>query len=210
MIALVGQSGAGKSTIANSLFGFYAPNQGRIIINDENIANIARENWLGKVAWVPQKPTFADTLAANIRLARPDASLEEVRLAARLAHVDEFIQELPDGYETQIGERGSRLSGGQAQRIALARAFLKDAPLLVLDEPTSNLDPELENLLQDSFQKLVRGRMVLVIAHRLNTIYRADKVLVLSKGKIAESGTHQELMQKKSYIEPVREGKPIP
>jgi len=211
IVALAGPSGAGKSTIANLLLRFYNPDQGRILINDEDFQNIPLKDWLSRIAWVPQKPyLFSDTVTANIRLARPEASLEEVMRAAQLAHADEFIQDLPDGYESLIGERGSRLSGGQAQRIALARAFLKDTPLLILDEPTSNLDPELETLLQDSLHQLVKGKMVLVIAHRLNTVYRADKVLVLDKGKIVESGVHLELMRNKSlYWKMVKEGKII-
>jgi len=195
-VALVGPSGAGKSTLASLLLRFYTPGHGRIVTGEEDIQDIPVDEWRRKVAWVPQRPfLFYDTVAANIRLARPEASLEEVKAAARLAHADEFIQELNNGYETQIGERGTRLSGGQAQRIALARAFLKDAPLLILDEPTSNLDPETEALLLDSLLRLMRGRTVLVIAHRLSTVYQSDLILVLDGGKIVESGSHPDLIK---------------
>lgn len=209
-VALVGPSGAGKSTITSLLLRFYAPDQGQILSDNADIQHIPSEDWLRNIAWVPQKPyLFSDTVAANIRLARPDASLEEIKVAARLAHADEFIQQLPNGYETQIGERGVRLSGGQAQRIAIARAFLKDSPILILDEPTSNLDPELEAQLQDSLSKLMSGRMVLVIAHRLSTVYQADRVLVLDKGKIVESGDHNELMALRGLYWRMVKGKKI-
>lgn len=197
-VALVGPSGAGKSTLASLLLRFYEPDQGRILDNQEDIQSIPRDQWLQKVAWVPQKPyLFSDTVAENIRLARPEASQDEVKAAAQLAHADKFIEEFEDGYATRIGERGMRLSGGQAQRIALARAFLKNAPVLILDEPTANLDPELEVLLQNSIQKLMVGKMVLVIAHRLSTVSNADHILVLDKGKIVESGDHRDLIKKK-------------
>ena len=197
-VALVGPSGAGKSTLASLLLRFYEPDQGRILASQEDIRSIPRDQWLQKVAWVPQKPyLFSDTVAENIRLAHPEANQEEVKAAAQLAHAGEFIEEFEEGYATQIGERGMRLSGGQAQRIALARAFLKDAPLLILDEPTANLDPELEILLQNSIQKLMVGKMVLVIAHRLSTVSNADHILVLDKGKIVESGNHRDLLKEK-------------
>jgi ABC-type multidrug transport system fused ATPase/permease subunit len=152
--------------------------------------------WRAQVAWVPQRPhLFHDSLAANIRLARPGASLEDVIRAAQRAHLHDFVESLPQGYDTLVGEQGARLSGGQAQRVALARAFLKDAPLLVLDEPTSQVDPELESLLQASVDSLLRepGRTTLVIAHRLSTIYQADRIVVLKAGRVAESGTHASL-----------------
>lgn len=196
MVALVGPSGAGKSTLASLLLRLYAPSQGQITANGIDIQTIPAQIWHHQVAWVPQKPyLFADTVAANIRLGCPTASFAEVKLAAQLAHADEFIRDLPFGYETQLGERGLRLSGGQAQRIALARAFLKSAPLLILDEPTSNLDPGTEYLLQDSLRQLVKNKTVMVIAHRMSTVYQADQILVLENGKLVECGNHHALVK---------------
>lgn len=208
MVALIGPSGAGKSTLASLLLHLYPPSQGQITVNGVDIQTIPMNTWLEQVAWVPQKPyLFDDTVAANIRLGRPTASLVEVKAAAQLAHAEEFIQDLPDGYETRLGERGLRLSGGQAQRIALARAFLKNARLLILDEPTSNLDPETENLLQDSLQRLINQKMVLIIAHRMSTVYQADLILVLDRGKIIERGEHQELIKQRGlYWQMLRRG----
>ena len=146
---------------------------------------------------MPQRPhLFHGSVLENIRLARPEASREEVERAAELAGAAEFIRRLSDGYRTEIGERGARLSGGEAQRMAIARAFLKDAPVLVMDEPTSSLDPESERLIRDAVERLTRGRTVLVIAHRLGTVYRADRIAVLDDGRLAETGTHRELIQR--------------
>ena len=196
MVALVGPSGAGKSTLASLLLRLYPPSQGQITVNGVDIHSIPINTWLQQVAWVPQKPyLFDDTVAANIRLGCPTASLAEVKAAAQLAHAEEFIRDLPDGYDTRLGERGLRLSGGEAQRIALARAFLKNAPLLILDEPTSNLDPETESLLQDSLKRLITNKMVLIIAHRMSTVYQSDLILVLENGKIIERGKHQDLIK---------------
>ncbi len=144
---------------------------------------------------MPQRPTlFDDSAAANIRLARPDATLDEVIEAAKLAHAHEFISALPQGYDTPLGERGARLSGGQAQRIALARAFLRDAPLVLLDEATARLDPANEALIRAAMARLLEGRTALVIAHRLNTVTRADRIVVLEGGRIAQMGTHTDLL----------------
>ncbi len=196
-VALVGPSGAGKSTVAALLLRFIEPDGGQILVDGRPLSAWDARAWRQFVAWVPQMPyLFHGTVADNIRLARPDASMEDVIRAARLAHADEFIRALPDGYETVIGERGARLSGGQAQRIALARAFLKDAPLLVLDEATANLDPENEALLQQAVSRLLEGRTALIIAHRLNTVYDADQIVVLSQGRVVETGTHSVLLQK--------------
>lgn len=194
-IALVGASGAGKTTLINLLLGFVQPTSGSITANHGlPIPNYQIPN---NIAWVPQKPyLFHDTLAANIRLGKPDATQEEMIMAARAAHLHEFIETLPEKYETVIGERGARLSGGQAQRLALARAFIRNAPILVLDEPTSSLDPETEALLEESTRRLMQGRTVLTIAHRLNTIFRADQIIVLEEGHIVESGTHRELLDR--------------
>ena len=194
-IALVGKSGAGKSTMAQLLLEFFPPSAGIISLNGRNLSEFDSDLWRKQIAWVPQKPAlFQDTIAANIRLAQPDASDDAVAAAASAAHLAEFIESLPAGYNTTIGEGGARLSGGQAQRLALARAFLKDAPILLLDEPTSQLDPVTETQLAEATRTLMEGRTVITIAHRLNTIYKADKILVLQDGEIIEAGKHQELM----------------
>lgn len=201
-LALVGPSGAGKSTLISLLLGFLQPQTGDIFTqympNDSSGTpwTMPRSPSLAEIAWVPQTPyLFHDTIAANLRLARPNASLEELEAAARAAHLDEFIHALPQGYETIIGEEGARLSGGEAQRLALARAFLKDAPILILDEPTSSLDPQTETLLQESTRRLMQGRTVITIAHRLNTVARADHIVVLQAGRIVETGTHRQLLK---------------
>lgn len=194
-VALVGPSGSGKSTVAHLLLRFVEPQRGRILVDGVHLHLIPAAEWRRQVAWVPQSPyLFHDSVAENIRLARPDAGFEDVVRAARQAHADDFIQAMPRGYDTVIGERGVRLSGGQAQRIALARAFLKDAPILILDEVASHLDAELETLVQESVDRLMRGRTTLVIAHRLGTARRADRIVVLEGGRVAEIGTHGELL----------------
>jgi ATP-binding cassette, subfamily C, bacterial CydCD len=194
-IALVGMSGAGKSTLANLLLRFIEPTSGQWIIDGRPSSQINPDVWRENIAWVPQKPyLFHETIAANICLAKPDASHEEMIAAARAANLHEFIISLPDGYDTAIGEGGARLSGGQAQRLALARAFLKNAPILILDEPTSSLDPEQETLLEDSVRRLMQDRTVITIAHRLNTVFTADQIIVLNSGHILEAGTHAELL----------------
>lgn len=194
-VALVGPSGSGKSTVVQLLLRFIEPQQGDIYVGEVPLASFDPAQWRTQVAWVPQQPYLLNaSVADNIRLGRPDAGIEEVIAAARLAHADAFIRELPDGYDTLIGERGARLSGGQAQRIAIARAFLKDAPLLILDEATSSLDAHHEELLQASIAQLMHGRTVLVIAHRLTTAQDADMILVLSAGRIVERGRHAELL----------------
>ncbi len=192
--ALVGPSGAGKSTLASLLLRFIEPDSGEVRVGSQPLGQIDAARWREQVAWVSQKPyLFNDTLAGNLRLARPEASRKELEQAVRAAGLEDFIASLPDGYETRIGEQGARLSGGQAQRLALARAFLRNAPLLILDEPTSSLDPALEAQLSSAVEALMQGRTTLVIAHRLSTVYQADQIVVLEAGAVVDSGRHADL-----------------
>lgn len=194
LTALIGPSGAGKSTIFQILLRFVAPQSGEVWVNGVALSSIPAELWRQKIAWVPQRPhLFNTSLAVNIALGNPEASREAILRAARTAFVDEFADVFPQGLDTMIGEGGARLSGGQAQRVALARAFLRDAPLLLMDEPTNHLDPQLEALLEQASSQICEGRTVLVIAHRLSTVYRADKILVLQRGRLVQSGTYTEL-----------------
>ncbi|MGD8457267.1 MAG: thiol reductant ABC exporter subunit CydD [Anaerolineales bacterium] len=194
-VALVGPSGAGKSTLAGLLLRFFYPVEGEILCNGSRLHEIHVGFWRNQIAWVPQDPfIFNQSVAENIRLGRPDAEMDEITKAAKAAHLHDFIVSLPDGYETLVGEAGSRLSSGQAQRLALARAYLKDAPFLILDEPTSSQDPRTEVALEKSCRQLMEGRTVITIAHRLNTIINADRILVLQKGRLVESGNHEELI----------------
>lgn len=193
--ALVGPSGAGKSTVAALLLRFIAPAGGRVTVNTQDLCCVPAAWWRSQIGWVPQSPhLFAGSVADNIRLGNPAAPMNIVIDAAHQAHADDFIQALPHGYDTPIGERGIRLSGGQAQRLALARAFLKDAPLLVLDEATSNLDPDTEALIMDAMHTLMRGRTTLIIAHRLRTVERADTIVVMDAGRAVETGHYHQLI----------------
>ncbi|GAB4498481.1 MAG: hypothetical protein OHK003_10810 [Anaerolineales bacterium] len=195
-IALVGKTGAGKSTLAQLLLGFIQPAQGNINYQLP-INNFLIPSPQSLISWVPQRPhLFHTTIAENIRLGKANATHEEVVRAAKAARLHDFIDSLPEKYETIVGESGARLSSGQAQRLALARAFLKDSPILILDEPTSALDPETESLLEESTRELMQGRTTITIAHRLNTIFQADRIIVLDEGKIIEQGTHRELLAK--------------
>ena len=193
--AIIGPSGAGKSTLINLLLRFQEPGEGSITIDGNPIHAIPLEEWHKQISWVPQHPyLFNATLRENILLAKPEASQEEMESALKKTGLTTFVSTLPDGLETMIGEEGARLSGGEAQRVALARAFLKNAPLLVLDEPTSHTDPELEAALRNSIQELMRGRTTVIIAHRLETIRSAEQIIVVSHGKITQCGTHEELI----------------
>jgi ATP-binding cassette, subfamily C, bacterial CydD len=198
--AVVGRSGSGKSTLVGLLLRFLHPAAGVISANGIPIGNLPAEAWRAHVALVPQRPhLFYGSVLENIRLAKPNASRYEVERAAELAGVAELIRRMSHGYDTQIGERGQRLSGGEAQRLAIARAFLKDAALLVMDEPTSSLDPESERLVRDAMDRLARGRTSLIVAHRLNTVSTADRIVVLHEGQVAETGTHAELLERKGH-----------
>jgi ATP-binding cassette subfamily C protein CydCD len=189
--ALVGASGSGKSTIAQLLLRFLELKEGNIYIEHRSLQDLPRQEWLAKIAWVPQNPyLFNQTVAANIRLGKASADMQAVIATAKQAGAHPFITALPDGYDTLIGERGTRLSAGEAQRIALARAFLKDAPVVILDEASANLDPRTEAHLFSGFQQLMQGRTVLVIAHRLATVLGSDRILVLEKGRLVQEGTH--------------------
>ncbi len=199
-IALVGQSGSGKTTVANLLPRFYHVDSGTIRIDGQALEDIKLESLRSNIALVSQEVVlFNDTIAANIAYgAMRGASREEIEAAAQAAYATEFIDKLPDGFDTVVGEHGVKLSGGQRQRLAIARALLKNAPLLILDEATSALDTESERHVQAALDELMRGRTTLVIAHRLSTIERADRILVLSDGKVAESGKHDELLAQDS------------
>jgi ABC-type transport system involved in Fe-S cluster assembly fused permease/ATPase subunit len=194
-VAIVGPSGAGKSTISRLLFRFYEPTSGRILIDGQNIADVQQNSLRAAVGMVPQDTVlFNDTIGYNVQYGRWDASPEDIRKAAQLAQIDRFIRTLPDGYETSVGERGLKLSGGEKQRVAIARTILKGPPILVLDEATSALDSFTEKEIQDALDRVSRDRTTLVIAHRLSTVIGADEILVLDHGVIVERGTHGELL----------------
>ena len=196
-IALVGPSGAGKSTVFNLLLRFYDAARGRITIDGQDIRSVTLESLRAGMALVTQEPfLFDDTVGANIGCGRDGATEDDIEAAAKAAAAHDFIRNLPDGYDTRVGEGGLRLSGGQRQRIAIARAMLRDAPILLLDEATSSLDSENERQVQDALRRLMKGRTTIVIAHRLTTVLDADAICVLDRGRIVESGTHGELMAK--------------
>jgi len=195
-IAIVGPSGAGKSTIFALLLRFYDPLVGKVLIDGVDLREADPREARARIAIVPQDVSiFAASARENIGFGRPGASAADIEAAAKAAHADDFITRLPEGYETQLGERGVTLSGGQRQRIAIARAILRDAPILLLDEATSALDAESETLVQTAIEELVEGRTTLVIAHRLATVLKADRILVMDHGRIVEEGTHQSLVR---------------
>ncbi len=197
-VGLVGVSGAGKSTLAALLLRLYDIQKGNITIDNQNISKIKQESLRSNIAFVPQEPLlFHRSITENIKYGKDKASLKEVAQVAKLANAHDFIVQLPQKFETMVGERGVKLSGGQKQRIAIARAMLKNAPILVLDEATSALDSESELLVQEALGNLIKGKTVLAIAHRLSTLLAMDRIIVLDKGKIIEDGTHKELLKKK-------------
>lgn len=195
-IGLVGMSGAGKTTLTKLLLRLADIQEGKILVDGQNVADITQQSLRRSIAYVPQEALlFHRTIAENIAYGRPDATMDEIREAARQANALEFIEKLPQGFDTVTGERGVKLSGGQRQRVAIARAMLADAPILVLDEATSALDSESEALVQDALRKLMAGRTSIVVAHRLSTVASLDRIVVLSNGKIVEDGPHAELVQ---------------
>jgi subfamily B ATP-binding cassette protein MsbA len=197
-IALVGESGSGKSTLGDLLPRFYDVTSGEIKIDDVPIQQYSIRDVRSQIGIVSQESIlFNSSVRENIAFGMPDATMEEIKRAAKVAHADEFIQQLENGYDTQIGERGNKLSGGQKQRLSIARAVLKNPAILILDEATSALDTESEKVVQDALEELMKGRTTIVIAHRLSTVRKADEIIVLSKGKIAERGTHKSLLENK-------------
>ena len=200
MTALVGESGSGKTTITNLLLRFYDVQQGKITLGSVDIRDIPYDELLDRISIVMQNvQLFDNTIEENIRVGKKGATKEKIIEAAKKARIHDFIMSLPKGYETDIGENGGILSGGQRQRISIARAFLKDAPILILDEMTSNVDPVNESLIQDAITELAKNRTVLVVAHHLRTIQKADQILVFQKGKLLEKGKHRELLEKDGY-----------
>jgi ATP-binding cassette subfamily B protein/subfamily B ATP-binding cassette protein MsbA len=197
VVALVGRTGAGKSTLCSLIPRFHDPARGRVLFNGVDVRQLERRSLRAHIAVVHQDPLLLPlTVAENIRYGRPEASDEEVRAAAVAANADGFVRRLAQGYDTPVGERGATLSGGERQRLAIARALLKNAPLLILDEPTASLDGETERLVLEALERLMAGRTALIVAHRLSTVRRADRVVVLERGRIVEEGPHHELYRR--------------
>jgi ATP-binding cassette subfamily B protein/subfamily B ATP-binding cassette protein MsbA len=196
VVAIVGPTGAGKSTTVSLIPRFYAPQSGRILIDGRDSSVITLKSLRAQVSVVLQEPLlFSGTIAENIRYGRLEATTQEVLAAARAANAHDFVSQLPDGYDTVVGERGAKLSGGERQRISVARAFLRNAPILILDEPTSSIDSKTEAVILDALDRLMAGRTTFMIAHRLATIRRADQILVVDRGRIVEHGTHEQLLE---------------
>jgi subfamily B ATP-binding cassette protein MsbA len=196
-LALVGPSGAGKSTIARLLYRFYDPTAGRITIDDQDIAEITQKSLRSAIGIVPQDTVlFNDTIGYNIAYGRGDATVQQIEAAAKGAAIDRFIAVLPEGYDSMVGERGLKLSGGEKQRVAIARTLLKNPPILVLDEATSALDSRTEQAIQETLDRVAESRTTIMIAHRLSTIVNADQIVVLDDGRVAERGTHDELLNR--------------
>jgi ATP-binding cassette subfamily B protein len=195
--ALVGPSGGGKSTVLNLILRLYEAQSGAITIDGQNIADVSRHSLRKQIAYVGQDVfLFRGSIRENIAFGKPDASEDEIIAAAKAAYAHDFIIMFPNGYDTPVGEHGLKLSGGQRQRIAVARALIKDAPLILLDEATAALDSESERQVQDAIARLMQGRTTLVIAHRLHTVAHADRIYVLEQGEVTESGKHEELLRK--------------
>jgi ABC-type transport system involved in Fe-S cluster assembly fused permease/ATPase subunit len=194
-VAIVGPSGAGKSTISRILFRFYDVNSGTVTIDGKNIEDVTQRSLRAAIGIVPQDTVlFNDTILYNVGYGRPEASEAEIREAARLASIDKFIEKLPEGYDTMVGERGLKLSGGEKQRVAIARTILKGPRILLFDEATSALDSHTEREIQESLKEVSKDRTTLVIAHRLSTVVDADEIIVLDAGRIVEKGSHQALL----------------
>jgi ATP-binding cassette subfamily B protein len=194
-MAIVGPSGAGKSTISRLLFRFYDVNAGRILIDGQDIRGVTQTSLRGSIGIVPQDTVlFNDTVEYNVGYGRPGATRPEIETAAHLAHIHDFVAALPDGYQTKVGERGLKLSGGEKQRVAIARTILKSPPILLFDEATSALDSRTEREIQANLMEISRRRTTLIIAHRLSTVIHADEIIVLEEGRIAERGRHEELL----------------
>jgi subfamily B ATP-binding cassette protein MsbA len=209
-VALVGRSGSGKTTLASLLPRFYQATAGSILLDGVRVNDLSLTSLRQQIALVSQQVTlFNDTLANNIAYGRLEVSRDEIVAAAKLAYADEFIQQLPQGYDTRVGENGVLLSGGQRQRLAIARAILKDAPILILDEATSALDNESERYIQAALDQVMNNRTTLVIAHRLSTIKRADKIIVLHHGRIVEQGQHDELLALGGYYKQLYQGQQL-
>jgi ATP-binding cassette, subfamily B, bacterial MsbA len=202
LVAIVGPTGAGKTTVMNLLHRFYDPTEGYITIDGQDLRHVTMDSWYRQIALVPQETIlFGGTILDNIRYGDEKATQEEVVAASRAAHAHDFIMNFPDQYQTIVGEKGINVSGGQRQRIAIARAIVKNPRILLLDEATSALDSESERLVQEALEQLMKGRTTFVIAHRLTTIQRADRILVLNKGRLVETGTHAELMEHKGLYQ---------
>jgi ABC-type multidrug transport system fused ATPase/permease subunit len=201
IVAIVGPTGGGKTTLANLIARFYDPGTGRVTLDGHDLRDLTVETLRANIALVLQDSIlFTGTIRDNIAYGRPGASMEEVVAAAKAAHAHDFITALPESYSSQAGERGVRLSGGERQRIAIARAFLKGAPVLILDEPTSAVDSKTELLIVDALSRLMAGRTAFIIAHRLSTIRRADQILVMDKGRLVQRGTLAELLSREGLF----------
>ena len=200
-VALIGPSGAGKTTFVKLLLRLHSPTMGQILIDGQDISEVTQESLRENISMVPQDPVlFHRTLTENISYGKRNATKKEIEKVAKSAHCDEFIKDLPAGFETYVGERGIKLSGGERQRVAIARAILKNAPILILDEATSSLDSASEMLIQDALNNLMNNKTTIVIAHRLSTIQKMDRIIVIDNGEIIEQGNHNELLKNKNSL----------